>query len=873
MLKFLRMYQKWMLVIFSAVLMGAFLLQPVIGILYPDPGKRTVATALGGMEIKQNDINRAQTDLQNLGRLNLMQQGIAPLGETEAEVALGWLLLVEAAENQGLIASQNEAFSLLASTQEDIDTVDDLDDFATEFGQPRAYLLELARQYLVAEQYRQLVTGVEYRSTEGLSASPGLARLQRMTELFNNQQQMQATIARDVALLSGQGDNPYAHLIDPMIGRRVQEIGVHVMNFEFGGTPRVSAPLLAYATQRQFAQTSGLAVVLDSEPLRAGISADPGRMQAIFDEFKDVRPGAGQPFGFGYRIPDRAMLEAIRIPSDQVRQLAQAEIGPEQVREELNRNRQIYATWQPPREEPAEQPEPDAESIDPVEPVAPADGEEAATEAPGEPDPNQGTLPQDETPVEPEVAEAEGEAAAPAAIAAPETQGDADAEAPAPLTTIDNDPAKMIQLREAIRRTLVEIRTQELVLEIARAVREELDAEARRLPEVAGYRQVPEDFKPLALEGVAERVAQRFSTDEVTIQLQVIPAGGQWITPEAVRESVDLVRQRVQAMDKTRVLSAQFGTVNYQEVPAEPLEGEVETQPETEGADSDADEASEEESETPSRPVTNRDGLISSVTLDGYAVDGQGAQPRQINLLTYLGTAQSLRDNENLNIPRTGLQKDLPSRLMIDATGSAYVFRITATDPAHAPASMAEVEDQLREDAVIAQGYDLLLERKDSVLEQAKTDNLYAIATDGVSVQTLPSFTMFNPPSIEGVSDVSPVLEQVADLVEALREKGQLTGASDADRTIAIELPREKKVVIFKLGNFQTLSQRRYESEARKQWVQALASLSALSDTAFTSLPVLTVDELKAQTGFAWADDYQPDEDAEAGASDNDSEE
>lgn len=867
MLKFLRMYQKWMLVIFSAVLMGAFLLQPVIGILYPDPGKRTVATVLDGVEIKQNDINRAQGDLQNLGRLNLMQQGIAPLGETEAEVALGWLLLVKAAENEGLIASQNEAFSLLASTQEGIDTVDDLDDFATEFGQPREYLLELARQYLVAEQYRQLVTGIEYRATEGLSASPGLARLQRMTSLFENQQQTQMQTLQDIMQLAGNNSQT--------VYQSYQAIWNHVQNFEVGGTPRVSAPLLAYATQRQFSQTSGLAVVLDSQPLRDALEADPQRMQTIFDEFKDVRPGVGQPFGFGYRIPDRAMLEAIRIPSDQVRQLAQAEIGPEQVREELNRNRQIYATWQPQREEPEADAEPEAGTTEPVEPVAPAEGEDAGADTPGQPDPNQGVPPQDQTPVEPEAAEAEGDetegdetegdaqATVPDALAAPGADTEPEVEAPAPLTTIDNDPAKMIQLREAIRRTLVEIRTQELVIEIARAVREELDAEARRLPEVAGYRQVPEDFTPLSLEDVADRVAQRFSTDDVKLVLTVIPAGDAWVTPEAVLEAQGLLRRRIEAMDKTRVLSTQYGTVNYDELPIGPLAGEV--------APAEVPEdGSAPETDATDRPVTDRDGLLASVTGDVYGINNQ---QQRLNLIDYLATANSLRDPDNLNIPRTGLQKDLPSRLMIDAIGSAYVFRITATDPAHAPASMALVEDQLREDAIIAQAYDLLLDRKDSVLEQAKAENLYAIATDGVSVQTLQGFSMFNPPMIEGVGDVSPVLEQVADLVEALREKGQLIGASDADRTIAIELPREKKLVIFKLGDFQTLSQRRYESEARKQWVQALASLSALSDTAFTSLPVLTVDELKAQTGFAWADDYQPDEDDEAGASEDDGDE
>ena len=64
MLKFFRRYQKWMLVVFCGGLMIAFLIQPVMSIFFPDPGKQTIATVYDGESITFNDRKTAVGDLQ-----------------------------------------------------------------------------------------------------------------------------------------------------------------------------------------------------------------------------------------------------------------------------------------------------------------------------------------------------------------------------------------------------------------------------------------------------------------------------------------------------------------------------------------------------------------------------------------------------------------------------------------------------------------------------------------------------------------------------------------------------------------------------------------------------------------------------------------
>ncbi|MGE5609160.1 MAG: hypothetical protein ACM359_07890, partial [Bacillota bacterium] len=82
------------------------------------------------------------------------------------------------------------------------------------------------------------------------------------------------------------------------------------------------------------------------------------------------------------------------------------------------------------------------------------------------------------------------------------------------------------------------------------------------------------------------------------------------------------------------------------------------------------------------------------VPFANYAVDRVAA---------FLTDAQRKQAQEN-HIDLLSLYQ--PSQPVRDAEGNYYVFRVTAADPTHAPATLAEVEKKVRDDWTTAQAYD-----------------------------------------------------------------------------------------------------------------------------------------------------------------------
>ena len=72
MLKFLRKYQKWMLVVFCGALMVAFLIPQAVSQFAPNPAKAVLATIYDGEEIAREEVQRVSADVQMLRRLRIL---------------------------------------------------------------------------------------------------------------------------------------------------------------------------------------------------------------------------------------------------------------------------------------------------------------------------------------------------------------------------------------------------------------------------------------------------------------------------------------------------------------------------------------------------------------------------------------------------------------------------------------------------------------------------------------------------------------------------------------------------------------------------------------------------------------------------------
>lgn len=79
-----------------------------------------------------------------------------------------------------------------------------------------------------------------------------------------------------------------------------------------------------------------------------------------------------------------------------------------------------------------------------------------------------------------------------------------------------------------------------------------------------------------------------------------------------------------------------------------------------------------------------------------------------------------------------------PTRPMVDPNDSIYIVRISAADPSHKPATIAEVEPQLRADLLTARAYELAKADAIKLLEQARQQGLNNAAGDRAVVTAGP---------------------------------------------------------------------------------------------------------------------------------------
>lgn len=347
MLKFLRKYQKWMLVVFCGALMVAFLIPQAVSQFAPNPAKAVLGTTYDGQEITRADVQRVSQDVQMLRRLRveaLPALSIIPQTGSERDDALSWILIQRAAERNGLGASEQESFNLIATVL-GLQDFDSLDSRAKEIGANANYLIELGRQYLVAEQYRQLVSGIEYSlpEGEGETTSPGIRRVAAMQQANQLIQQLTQNPQVIMQMAMQQGVAP-----EQLLSQILVERGFFT---DIQGHERFSATELRYALQQQFAELDLTVVVLGADDRLDTTEVDEAYIQGIFERFADDDPGTGEPYGLGYREPHKVQLEALRIPIEAAREAVAKTITPEDVRKFYDDNRVSFYEDAPAAEE------------------------------------------------------------------------------------------------------------------------------------------------------------------------------------------------------------------------------------------------------------------------------------------------------------------------------------------------------------------------------------------------------------------------------------------------------------------------------------------------------------------------------------------
>ena len=156
----------------------------------------------------------------------------------------------------------------------------------------------------------------------------------------------------------------------------------------------------------------------------------------------------------------------------------------------------------------------------------------------------------------------------------------------------------------------------------------------------------------------------------------------------------------------------------------------------------------------------------------------------------------------------TALSLFEPSRVLRDIGNNIYLVRLTAADPAHAPASMAEVADAVRNDVVAAAAFEQSKTDATKLLEQAKQSGLKQAAQSAqksvLTVGPFPSDIRGKLPGLEFKDDASTSVFAAGafDLLSAPpppRQGAQPVGL--------IEVAKEGKVFVAELADVQQRQQ------------------------------------------------------------------
>jgi len=271
-LKFFRKYNKYILGIGGSLLMFVFLLQPVMSMFTTDPMDLPSGTYDGG-EITRRDLASANSILSVLGRFGLVLDRDPDEQNTSSD-PLRWALILKDAQSLGLSASSHE-IDLLRKEIGRSDT--EIEKLASRLNTTPGAILGAMRDWLIVQQYKELAAGQSHM--------PATLRARLMRQMLKDPRTY-----------------PYYEAL------------------AYGST-RLSQPLVEHFLQDQGSQVSGRLVMVRAEKyLDEAPRPTKGQVDTLFQAHKDDLPGEGEPYGFGYRIPDRVKLEYLTISMDQARQ-------------------------------------------------------------------------------------------------------------------------------------------------------------------------------------------------------------------------------------------------------------------------------------------------------------------------------------------------------------------------------------------------------------------------------------------------------------------------------------------------------------------------------------------------------------------------
>lgn len=297
MLKWFRLYNKFILVIGGCLLMVAFLIQPVLSMFMPNAADQPLGT-LAGNEITLGDQQFAGNEISLARQSNRMLAMITP------EEPLQWILMKHEAAAMGISASGYEVAQLMVVLGLSNDS---LDEFAKASRTTADAVKESLRSWLTIQNYKELLLGTSHSSP-----------IQKIQAIGETQQMFQNLLSQ------GQVQPQFQQYYMQMYYQRLSQIQT--------GAARVSKPVVEHFINDQQSRVKvGVLeipatryldqVALETQKKDAAKTVTEAQLQSLFEDYKDNLVGTSKPYGFGYRLPERVKLEYLNVPTHRIKPL------------------------------------------------------------------------------------------------------------------------------------------------------------------------------------------------------------------------------------------------------------------------------------------------------------------------------------------------------------------------------------------------------------------------------------------------------------------------------------------------------------------------------------------------------------------------
>jgi hypothetical protein len=286
MLKFLRKYNKFILVVGGVLLMIVFVAPQAIQQLGPNP-QNQVQFRVGGKAYKGKDVLEARQEIRALQ----VVQSMTPVPFLPFQSVEHWILLTMEAERMGMVGGPDDAIGLFE---------------------------------LVADQAASTA-----QPMFGANSNPEQLRAQRRAEALAALQ-----AGRDEAINEGLP----ARFVDESLAKLR---GVYRLANTLGGFSEISTQEAAYFGRDLYDTAIVDLGLIYARDLPAGDVPEPtdAELREQFERYQDST-GEDNAFGFGYRLPEAVRLETLEIDTSTIRQAIT--LDPVEVNTHWRRNKERF---------------------------------------------------------------------------------------------------------------------------------------------------------------------------------------------------------------------------------------------------------------------------------------------------------------------------------------------------------------------------------------------------------------------------------------------------------------------------------------------------------------------------------------------------